>query len=113
MIVTPLVGGDFYWTRTYAGTPFTLQVKVLNNGNVSLQIVANLTTPSGWDFDNTYSDCPTALAVGSYCTLSWVFTPQDTGYAYPRVYVRGFYTDSYGYSQRITQSPAYLVIVDP
>jgi LysM repeat protein len=113
MSVAPHVGSNYYQSTAYVGTQLTFQVKVKNNGNVPLQVVANLTPPSDWDVNNQYNGCPENLAVGSICTFTWVFTPQVGGSIYVRVYVRGLYTDSSGNPQRITQSPAFLFIVDP
>jgi LysM repeat protein len=113
MIVTPRVGSSYYGSTAYVGTKLTFQTKVQNNGDVPLQVVANLTPPSDWDVNDKYNDCPTTLATGSMCTLTWVFTPRVSGQAYVRVYVRGLYTDSSGYTQRITQSPAFFFNVGP
>ena len=113
MIVTPHVGSNYYKATGYVGTQLSFQTKVQNNGDVPLQVFANLTPPPDWDVNEQYTDCPTALGIGSVCTLTWVFTPRVSGYVYVRVYARGLYTDSSGYSQRITQSPAFLFIVGP
>ena len=113
LLATPHVGNNYYSSTSYVGAQITYQITVYNNGNVSLQILANLTAPYKWDVNDTYSDCPDLLGAGSHCTLTWLITPQDTGYAYLRVYVRGFYTDSSGDSQRVTGSPAFLFVVDP
>ncbi len=113
LIAIPHVGGNYYSSRSSVGTQLAYQITVFNNGDVSLQILANLNPPSDWHVDATYDDCPDALGAGSHCTLTWLITPQDSGYAYLRVYVRGYYTDSYGDSQRVTGSPAFLFVVDP
>ncbi len=113
MVVTPLVGSSYYGAMAYVGTQLTFQTKVRNNGDVPLQIVANLTPPSGWEVNDQYNDCPTNLAAGSICTFTWIFIPQVSGLAYVRVYACGFYTDYYGNAQRITQSPAFFFDVEP
>jgi LysM repeat protein len=107
MVVTPQVGGNFFQAAVSAGTQFTFQTKVLNNGDVPLQVIANLTPPSDWE-DGNYNDCPGVLNVGAVCTFTWVFTPHNRGSILVRVYVRGFYTDPYGASQRVTNSPAFV-----
>lgn len=108
MIVTPHAGSNYYSTTAYIGQNLNFQTTVENDGIVALQIVAILTPPSGWDINYQTDDCPDYLAVGSACTLSWVFVPRVSGSYLVRVYVRGFYTDSNGASQRITASPAFL-----
>jgi LysM repeat protein len=113
LIATPHVGGNYYSSRSTVGTQLTYQITVFNNGNVSLQIVANLNHPSDWDVDAAYNDCPNFLGAANYCTLTWLITPQASGYAYLRVYVRGFYTDSSGNTWRVTGSPAFLFEVYP
>jgi LysM repeat protein len=113
MIVTPHVGGSYYSSTAYLGMKLTFQTRVRNNGNTPLQIVADLTPPTDWDVNEKYADCPDLLATGSTCSLTWVFTPHASGQAFVRVYVRGLYQDSYGYSQRITQSPAFFFNVGP
>jgi LysM repeat protein len=113
MVVTPRVGSTFYAAAASVGKSLTFQTKVQNNGDVALQVVANLTPPSGWDVDDQYNDCPESLAVGGICTFTWVFTPRVSGQTYVRVYVRGLYTDFAGLSQRITKSPAYFFCVAP
>ena len=75
MYVSLLSGGSSYTSTVYTGKQLTFQAKVQNAGNVPLQIVANLTAPSNWDVNDKYDNCGT-LAVGSSCTLTWVFTPQ-------------------------------------
>jgi hypothetical protein len=73
-----LSNGSYYTSTVYTGNKITLQANVQNSGNVPLQIVANLTAPSGWDVNDKYDNCGT-LAAGSMCTLTWVFTPQVSG----------------------------------
>jgi LysM repeat protein len=113
MIVTPHVGGNYYSSLSHVGAQLIFENRVKNNGNVPLQIVANLTPPADWDVNAQYDDCSDSLAAGSSCTLTWVFTPQDSGQAYVRVYVRGHYTDSAGDDQRVTGSPAFFFNVLP
>ena len=108
MIVTPHAGSSYGSTTAYVGQNLNFQTRVENDGIVALQIIAILTPPSGWDIASQTDDCPDYLAVGSACTLSWVFVPHLSGSYLVRVYVRGFYTDSAGASQRITESPAFL-----
>ncbi len=77
-------------------------------------MIANLTVPQNWDVDQEkYSDCQESLPLNNTCTVSWYFTPQASGQVYLRVYARGFYADSNGASQRITQSPAFIFNVKP
>jgi LysM repeat protein len=111
MIVTPRVGGSYFTATVSAGTQFTFEARVLNNGDVPLQVIALLDIPSGWDLNENYDDCPDALHVGAVCTFSWVFTPRSRGSVLTRVYVRGFYTDPYGSTQRVTASPGFVVNV--
>jgi hypothetical protein len=111
MIVTPRVGGSYFKATVSAGTQFTFEAKVLNNGDVPLQVIALLDIPSGWDLNESYDDCPDALHVGAVCTFSWVFIPRSRGSVLTRVYVRGFYTDPYGSTQRVTASPGFVVNV--
>jgi LysM domain/NPCBM-associated, NEW3 domain of alpha-galactosidase len=113
LLATPHVGSNYYSSSSSVGTQLAYQVTLYNNGNTPLQITANLNSPSGWDVNAAYDDCPDSLSAGSHCTLTWLLTPQDTGYDYIRVYVRGFYTDSSGESQRVTASPAFLFVVNP
>jgi len=99
-----------------AGTSLIFKAKVKNTSAISMQVVANLAVPDGWDVDqNMFSDCPTneSLDQNETCTISWYFTPHGKGQIYLRVYLRGLYTDSAGASQRITDSPAYLINVVP
>jgi acyl-CoA hydrolase len=114
MAVTLNSGNSTYASTVFAGNPLIFRAQVKNTGNVPLQVSANLTVPQGWDVDqDKYSDCPENLAVRSTCTTSWYFTPQATGQVFLRVYVRGFYTNSAGVSNRITQSPAFIFNVKP
>jgi LysM repeat protein len=111
MVVTPNIDNHFYQATVSFGAPFTFQAKVRNNGDVPLQVIANLTTPAGWDLNANFNDCPAALHVGAVCTFSWVFTPHARGSVLLRVYARGFYTDPYGATQRVTGSPGFVVNV--
>jgi hypothetical protein len=113
MTVTPHVGSSYYGSWAHVGTQLTFQTKVQNDGDVPLQVVANLTPPTDWDVNDNYNDCPTNLAVGSMCTFTWLFTPRVSGQVNVRVYVRGLYTDSYGNTQRITSSPAFFFNAEP
>ena len=111
-----LIANDLYaYSETvYAEKGLIFRAQVKNIGNVPLQVTANLTVPQNWDVDqNKYSDCPDNLAVRSTCTISWYFTPQASGQVFLRVYVRAFYTNSAGDSNRITQSPAFIFNVKP
>jgi hypothetical protein len=115
MTVT-LIGND---VATYAetvptGKQFIFRARVQNTSQYPLQVVANLAVPDGWGVtQNPFSDCPktAALAHKETCTISWYFNPLVTGQALLRVYVRAYYTDSVGNSQRITQAPAFIVNV--
>jgi LysM repeat protein len=113
LLATPHVGGNYYSSASHVGAQLTYQISVYNNGNTPLQISASLDLPSDWNMDGTLSDCPDPLAAAKACTLTWLLTPQDTGYAYLRVYVRGYYTDPSGNTQRVTGSPAFLFVVNP
>ena len=113
LLATPHVGGNYYSSASTVGAQLAYQITVHNNGNVALQISVSLDLPSDWHLDGTSADCPAALGAGSACTLTWLLTPQDTGYAYLRVYVRGYYTDSSGATQRVTGPPAFLFVVNP
>jgi hypothetical protein len=113
LLATPHVGGNYYSSASTVGTQLSYQIAVYNNGNTPLQISASLDLPSDWQLDAAYANCPDKLAAGSACTLTWLLTPQDTGYAYLRVYVRGYYTDPSGNTQRVTGSPAFLFVVNP
>ena len=113
MIVTPHVGSSYYSSTAYVGMKLTFQVRVRNNGDVPLKIVAALTPPTDWDVNEKYADCPDSLATGSVCTLTWVFTPHASEQTFVRVYARGLYTDFAGFAQRITQSPAFFFNVGP
>ena len=111
MTVTLMSRGSTYTTWIDFGAQFTFQAKVQNTGNVSLEVIANLDVPQGWDVNQKYTDCPTSLVMGGSCTFTWVFTPHVSGANYLRVYTRGLYTDSSGSSSRITQAPAFLLNV--
>jgi LysM repeat protein len=113
LVANPHVGGNYYASTSSVGVQIPYQITVFNNGNTPLEITGSLTPPSGWDVDSVYDNCPDLLGAGRYCTLTWLFTPRVSGYAYIRVYVRGHYTDSYGYSGRVTGSPAFLFVVNP
>jgi len=115
MSVTLSSGGSTYASTVYVGNSLIFRARVNNTGNVPLQVTANLTVPHGWNVDqNKYSDCPTNLAVGSHCTISWYFTPKVAGQVILRVYVRGHYKNSAGsYDSRITNSPAFIFNVKP
>ena len=105
-----------YSTTVRAGQALIYRAKVKNTGEVPLQVVANLTVPDGWDVDqDQFSDCPetTSLAHKSTCTISWYFTPQVSGQVTLRVYVRGIYKDAAGNTGRITESPAFIINVEP
>ena len=103
--------GSTYTTWIDLGAQFTFQARVQNTGNASLELVANLDVPGGWDLNEKYDDCPPSLDAGLNCTFTWVFTPHVSGSNYLRVYMRGLYTDSSGSASRITQSPAFLLNV--
>jgi len=111
IVVTPYVGGAYYQATVQVNQPLTFQARVRNNGDVPLQVTANLDTPAGWDLGEVYKDCPDALHVGAVCTFSWEFTPRVTGSVLLRVYGRGFYTDPYGSQQRVTNSPGFVINV--
>ena len=94
------------------GKQFIFRAQVENTSNIPLQVVANLAVPAGWGvIQNPFSDCPATaeLAHKQTCTISWYFKPLGTGQVYLRVYVRAYYVDSNGNTQRITQSPAFIV----
>jgi hypothetical protein len=81
-----------------------------------LQVVANLAVPKGWGVtQEKFSDCPSTanLAHKATCTISWYFNPLVAGQAYLRVYVKAYYTDSVGNTQRITQAPVFIVNAVP
>jgi hypothetical protein len=111
MIVTPRVGSSYYQATTPVNTSILFQADVRNNGDVPLQTIALLTTPSGWELLEQYDNCPDALHVGAVCTFTWKFIPRVTGSVLLRVYARGFYTDPYGSTQRVTKSPGYVINV--
>jgi LysM repeat protein len=112
LVANPHVGGNYYSSSSFVGDQLTYQVTVWNNGNVALQIVANFNPPHDWDVDAAYDNCGVVLGAGKKCTLTYLITPQDNGYDYLRVYVRGLYTDSSGDAQRVTASPAFLFVVN-
>jgi LysM repeat protein len=111
IVVTPTAGGSYYQATLRVNQLLTFQARVRNNGDVPLQVVANLDTPAGWDLGEVYKDCPDVLHVGAVCTLSWEFTPRVPGSVLLRVYARGFYTDPYGSQQRVTDSPGFVINV--
>ncbi|MGB8212453.1 MAG: hypothetical protein WCE68_02735 [Anaerolineales bacterium] len=113
-----LVGNGLstYGVTIYAKQTLIFRAQVENLGNVPLEVVANLDIPDGWgESQNMYSDCPTTanLDSRSTCTISWYLVPEGSGQVYLRVYVRGIYIDSAGNTYRITQSPAFVVNVEP
>jgi hypothetical protein len=93
----------------------SFRAQVQNTSNIPLQVVANLSVPDGWGVsENPFSDCPKTedLALNETCTISWKFNPKVSGQVILRVYVKGFYTDSAGNSQRIADSPAFIFNVE-
>jgi hypothetical protein len=91
------------------------RAEVQNTSSIPLRVVANLTVPDGWGVsENPYSDCPTTedLNLNDSCTITWKFNPTVSGQVILRVYVKGFYTDTAGNSQRITDSPAFIFNVE-
>jgi len=109
-------------SSTYSATVKKNQIlifraQVENGSFIPLQVIANLAIPNGWgESQSPFSDCPTKspyLGHKETCTISWYFNPMVTGQVFLRVYARGFYTDSAGNSQRVTQSPAFIVNVVP
>jgi hypothetical protein len=93
----------------------SFRAQVQNTSNIPLQVVANLSVPDGWGVsENPFSDCPKTedLALNETCTISWKFDPKVPGQVILRVYVKGFYTDAAGNSQRITESPAFIFNVE-
>jgi hypothetical protein len=113
-----LVGND---AATYAetvptGKQFIFRAHIQNTSNIPLQVVANLAVPKGWGVtQEKFSDCPSTanLAHKATCTISWYFNPLVAGQAYLRVYVKAYYTDSVGNTQRITQAPVFIVNAVP
>ncbi|HVM70188.1 MAG TPA: hypothetical protein VMT91_00400 [Anaerolineales bacterium] len=113
-----LTGND---VATYAetvptGKQFIFRAIVENTSNIPLQVVANLAVPTGWGVtQNMFNSCPSTanLAHKQSCEISWYFNPLVTGQVYLRVYVRAYYLDVYGNTQRITQAPAFIVNVVP
>jgi hypothetical protein len=113
-----LLGNDIatYAETVPTGKQFIFRAKIQNTSNIPLQVVANLAVPDGWGVtQNQFSDCPSTanLAHKATCTISWYFNPLVTGQVYLRVYVRAYYIDSVGNTQRITQAPAFIVNVVP
>ena len=111
-----LTGNDaaYYSETVPTGKQFIFRAIVQNTSNVPLQVVANLAVPEGWGVtQNQFNDCPSTanLAHKASCTISWYFNPLVTGQVYLRVYVRAYYLDIYGNTQRITQAPAFIVNV--
>jgi len=113
MAVELMSRGSYYTTTIDFGAQFTFQAKVKNTGNVPLEVVANLDVPQGWDLNERYTDCPNSLDPWGTCMFTWKFTPHVSGSVYLRVYTRGLYSDSSGNTNRITQSPAFLLNVRP
>jgi LysM repeat protein len=111
MVVTPRVGTHYFWSPVTLNQNVTFQVDVKNNGNVFLQIVANMTPPPAWDSTELSSNCTAGLGTGGTCTLTWVLTPRTLGGGQVRVYVRGLYTDYTGNTNRVTQSPAFFFVM--
>jgi hypothetical protein len=117
-ISVTLTGND---ANTYAetvplGKQFIFRAQVENTSNVPLQVIANLAVPNGWGVtQNSFNDCPKTanLAHNQICTISWYFNPMVAGQVFLRVYVRAFYIDTLGNTQRITSSPAFIVNAVP
>lgn len=111
-----LSGNDtaYYAETVPTGKQFIFRAIVQNTSNIPLQVVANLAVPDGWGVtQDTFNDCPRTanLAHKETCTISWYFNPLVTGQVYLRVYVRAYYLDVYGNTQRITQAPVFIVNV--
>ena len=111
-----LIGNDVaYYSETVpTGKQFIFRAIVENTSNIPLQVVANLAVPNGWGVtQDSFNDCPRTanLAHKQSCTISWYFNPLVSGQVYLRVYVRAYYLDVFGNTQRITQSPAFIVNV--
>ena len=115
MSVTLIANNKYTYGETVStGQILIFRAEVENVGQVPLQVVANLSVPDGWGVsEDQYSDCPTTqdLTHKSSCTITWKFNPQVTGQVILRVYVRGIYTDAYGNTQRITESPSFVLNV--
>jgi hypothetical protein len=117
MTVT-LIGNDI---ATYSETvplnkQFIFRAVVENTSWVPLQVVGNLAVPNGWGVtQDPYNGCPSTASLGhkQTCTLSWYFNPMTAGQVFLRVYVRAFYNDTLGNTQRITLSPAFIVNAVP
>ena len=113
-----LTGNDVatYSETVKTGKQFIFRAIVVNTSNVPLQVVASLAVPTGWGVtQNMFNSCPSTanLAHKQSCEISWYFNPLVTGQVYLRVYVKAFYLDVYGNTQRITQAPAFIVNVVP
>jgi hypothetical protein len=113
-----LIANDLYTYSTTVSTNKVLifRAQVENTSQIPLQVVANLSIPDGWgESEAPYSDCPDTATLGHKvtCTISWKFNPFVTGQVTLRVYVRGYYKDTAGLTQRITQSPGFIVNVVP
>jgi hypothetical protein len=113
-----LVGNDmaYYAETVKTGKQFIFRAEVENSSFVPLQVVANLAVPNGWGVtQDSYNSCPgtASLAHKQTCWISWYFNPLVAGQVYLRVYVRAYYTDVYGNTQRITQAPAFIVNAVP
>ncbi len=111
-----LKGNDVaYYSETVpTGKQFIFRAIVQNTSNVPLQVVANLAVPNGWGVtQDSFNNCPSTanLAHKQTCTISWYLNPLVSGQVYLRVYVRAYYLDIYGNTQRITQAPAFIVNV--
>jgi hypothetical protein len=109
-----LVGNDVAWysETVPTGKQFIFRAHVENSSNVPLQVVANLAVPNGWGVtQNPFNDCPKTANLGhkQTCTISWYFNPLVAGQVFLRVYVRAYYIDPYGNTQRITAAPAFIV----
>lgn len=117
-ISVSLIGNDIatYSETVPMGKQFIFRARVENTSWVPLQVVANLAVPSGWGVtQDPYNGCPITATLGhkQTCTLSWYFNPMTAGQVFLRVYVRAYYTDTLGNTQRITSSPAFIVNAVP
>jgi hypothetical protein len=95
---------------------FIFRAVVENTSWVPLQVVGNLAVPNGWGVtQDPYNGCPSTANLGhkQTCTLSWYFNPMTAGQVFLRVYVRAYYVDTLGNTQRITSSPAFIVNAVP
>jgi LysM repeat protein len=111
MVVTLSVNSTYIAAKVPLKSEFTLYARVHNNGSVPLSIVGYTTPPAGIWLEGHDVDCPEPLPIGGTCNEWWIFSAQESTSAWIRVYIRGFFTDINGY-QRITQSPAFQIIVD-